>query len=60
MNTVQPKQKPKVHTFSFTRNDLANALRRKGVTHWSTKAFDEAMQMNSLTMAVDHVMLENQ
>jgi hypothetical protein len=41
-------------------DDLANALRRKGVTYWSIKAFDEAMQMNSLTMAVDHVMLENQ
>lgn len=59
MNTVQPKQKPKVHTFSFNRNDLANALRRKGATYWSTKAFDEAMKMNSLTMAVEHVMIEN-
>lgn len=44
-----------VHALSFSRNDLANALRSKNINSWNIKSFDEAMKMNSITAAVNHV-----
>lgn len=47
--------KPKVHRFGFSRNDLANALRRKSITSWDINVFNIAMDQPSLTAVVEYV-----
>lgn len=56
---MKKMEKPKVHSFKFSRNDLINALRRQGITSYSNTAIDEAMKQVSLTLAIEYVKLSH-
>lgn len=48
-----------VHSFKFTRSDLIQRLKANGITQWDAKCFEQAMKKDSLTAAVDHVLINS-
>lgn len=48
-----------VYSFKFTRSDLIQRLKASGITQWDAKCFEQAMKKDSLTAAVDHVLINS-